>query len=66
MPSQQQRQVAPEQEQLDWLYTIQEELSEQTRLLERMARHTGFIYFLAIVWTILTILGVVTWIVLAH
>lgn len=60
------RDRARQEEQLDWLHNQHEELVTQTKLmrrqtdaLERIARHTGFLYALAVVWLVLVLLGLV-------
>jgi len=42
-----------QQEQLDWLHQIHEQESAQTAYLARIAKHTGLMYGLAIVWVVL-------------
>ena len=63
MPSymEQERQRTDEwrEEMLDWMHVQNQQLEAQTRLLERIARHTGLIYAVVIIWLILTGLGLV-------
>jgi hypothetical protein len=46
-----------QQEQLDWLAEQTALLRQQALTLGRIARHTGFIYGLAVAWCALVCLG---------
>lgn len=57
-----------QEEQLDWLNEIHEDLLElvklqrqQTEQLRAIRMHSGLIHALAIIWIILTVLGIVFW-----
>jgi transposase len=42
-----------QQEQLDWLHQIHEQEAAQTAHLARIAKHTGLMYVLAVIWIVL-------------
>jgi hypothetical protein len=63
-----QRSEALQQEQLDWLHQQHEELAEQTALLRvqtevlsRIATHTNLLYVVTIIWVVLTVFGLLAW-----
>lgn len=47
------------EEQLDWLHQQHAQMSRQTRLLEEIAKHTRLFYALAVLWLVLTVMGVI-------
>jgi Flp pilus assembly protein TadB len=65
MEQERQRTEEWREEMLDWLHEQHQQQMIQTALLERIARHTGLIYNVVIVWLVLVGLGLVVAIISA-